>query len=81
MGSAVSQARSVRDAVQPAAAQALELASKGYELGKFGLLDVLDAQRTLFEVKSQLLSSREQAFRAEARLIELFGDADASPQP
>lgn len=81
LSSAVSQARSVRDAVQPAAAQALELASKGYELGKFGLLDVLDAQRTLFEVKSQLLSSREQAFRAEARLIELFGDADASPQP
>ena len=79
--SAVIQAHALRDTVLPSAVQALDFASKGYELGKFGLLDVLDAQRTLFEVRTQLLASREQAFRAEARLIELFGDADASPQP
>lgn len=76
--SAVEEARTLRDTVLPAARQALDIASKGYELGKFGMLDVLDAQRTLFEVQHQTLSSAEQAFRAEARLIELFGE-DAAP--
>jgi len=76
--SAVEQVRALRDTVLPAARQALDIASQGYELGKFGMLDVLDAQRTLFEVQHQTLTSAEQAFRAEARLIELFGQ-EAAP--
>lgn len=70
---AVEQARTQRDTVLPAARQAVDMAGKGYELGKFGILDVLDAQRTLFDAQYQTLSSTEQAFRAEARLIEMFG--------
>lgn len=76
--SAVEAARTLRDTVLPAARQALDIASKGYELGKFGMLEVLDAQRTLFDVRHQALASTEQAFRAEARLIELFGQ-DPTP--
>nr|WP_272875854.1 TolC family protein [Stutzerimonas stutzeri] len=37
----------------PSAQSAYEAASKGFELGKFTFLDVLDAQRTLFQARSQ----------------------------
>lgn len=75
---AIEQHRTLNATVLPAASQALDIAGKGYALGKFGILDVLDAQRTLFDVRHQVLNSAEQAFRAQARLIELFGDAPAS---
>jgi len=39
----------------PSAELAFEASSKGYQEGKFGLLDVLDAQRTLFETRAKYL--------------------------
>ncbi len=39
----------MRDEIIPAARSAFEVTNKGYELGKFGFLEVLDAQRTLFQ--------------------------------
>jgi outer membrane protein, heavy metal efflux system len=39
----------LRDDILPAARSAFEVTNKGYELGKFGFLEVLDAQRTLFQ--------------------------------
>lgn len=39
----------LRDEIIPAAKSAFEVTNKGYELGKFGFLEVLDAQRTLFQ--------------------------------
>lgn len=39
----------LRDEIIPAARSAFEVINKGYELGKFGYLEVLDAQRTLFQ--------------------------------
>lgn len=39
----------LRDEVLPAAKNAFEVANRGYELGKFGFLETLDAQRTLFQ--------------------------------
>jgi outer membrane protein, heavy metal efflux system len=39
----------LRDEILPAARNAFEVTNKGYELGKFGFLEVLDAQRTLFQ--------------------------------
>ena len=41
--------------VLPAAESAFAAAGKGYELGKFGFLDVLDAQRTLFQNRALYL--------------------------
>ena len=38
-----------RGEILPAAKSAFEGTNKGYELGKFGFLEVLDAQRTLFQ--------------------------------
>lgn len=39
----------LRDEVLPGASSAFSVANRGYELGKFGFLEVLDAQRTLFQ--------------------------------
>ncbi|MDE2365595.1 MAG: TolC family protein [Betaproteobacteria bacterium] len=39
----------LRDEIIPAARSAFEVTNKGYELGKFGFLEVLDAQRILFQ--------------------------------
>lgn len=45
--------------ILPAAKSAFEVTSKGYELGRFSFLEVLDAQRTLFQ--NQLLHVRALA--------------------
>ena len=39
----------LRSEILPAARSAFEVTNKGYELGKFGYLEVLDTQRTLFQ--------------------------------
>ena len=49
----------LRDKILPAAKSAFEVTNKGYELGKFGYLEVLDAQRTLFQ--NQILYVRALA--------------------
>ena len=74
LSSALTQAQALREKVLPAARQAFASSTKGYELGKFGFLDVLDAQRTLFEAETQALSAAAQAYQADARLIELLGE-------
>ena len=74
LDSALAQAQTLREKVLPAARQAFAASTKGYELGKFGFLDVLDAQRTLFEAETQALSAAAQAFQADARLLELLGE-------
>ncbi len=45
--------------ILPAAKSAFEVTNKGYELGRFGFLEMLDAQRTLFQ--NQLLYIRALA--------------------
>ncbi|MBA4143520.1 MAG: TolC family protein [Nitrosospira sp.] len=49
----------LRTEILPAAKSAFEVTNKGYELGKFSFLEVLDAQRTLFQ--NQLLYVRALA--------------------
>jgi cobalt-zinc-cadmium efflux system outer membrane protein len=39
----------LRDAVLPGAKSSFDTANKGYQLGKFSFLEMLDAQRTLFQ--------------------------------
>jgi hypothetical protein len=46
------EAQRLKSDILPAARLALDAMSRGYELGKFSFLDVLDAQRTLFQGQS-----------------------------
>jgi len=73
----------LRDEVLPGAQSAYDVAVKGFELGKFDFLDVLDAQRTLFETKSRQLRALAEAQRAATEIDRLLGDPSegAAPQP
>jgi outer membrane protein, heavy metal efflux system len=70
---AADAAHRLRTDVLPAARDALDATSRGYELGKFGLLDVLDAQRTLSQGRSQYVQALANAHRAYAELGRLTG--------
>jgi cobalt-zinc-cadmium efflux system outer membrane protein len=47
--------------------------SRGFELGKFAFLDVLDAQRTLYQEQSRYVQALTTAHRAYAELGRLEG--------
>lgn len=67
------QARQLADEVLPTARTAYELASRGFALGKFAYLDVLDAQRTWSEARSQYLDQLLATHRAAADIDRLLG--------
>lgn len=51
--SAYGEASALKTAVLPGAEEAFSFARQGYDAGKFGYLEVLDAQRTLFDARKQ----------------------------
>lgn len=67
------EATALRDEIVPAAQSAYQAARTGFELGKFGYLDVLDAQRTYFQAKAQYWKALSTAFQAAADLDRLAG--------
>lgn len=58
----------------PGAEWALAAATRGFEQGKFDFLLVLDAQRTLFQVRMQYLDALARAHRARSELDAVIGD-------
>jgi len=67
------EAQLIENEVAPGAEQAWQAARRGYELGKFGLLEVLDAQRTLRQARHQYLKAVAEAYRAMADIERLVG--------
>lgn len=63
----------LRSAVLPGAQQTFDAISEGYRLGRFGLLDVLDAQRTLITARSQELRALSDYHKAVASVERLIG--------
>lgn len=61
--------------ILPGAQSAFDAATKGFEFGKFNYLDVLDAQRTLFQAKSQYINALQEAHQATAEIKRILGDA------
>jgi cobalt-zinc-cadmium efflux system outer membrane protein len=68
-------ATALRDEVLPAAQSAYDTTNEGYRLGKFGFLDLLDAQRTLFEAKKEYINALAAYHRASADMERLIGRA------
>ena len=60
--------------VLPAVEEAFQVATEGYRQGKFGFLDVLDAQRTLFDTKGQYLDALSAYHKAVAETERLIGE-------
>lgn len=65
----------LRGEVLPAARSAYDAATKGFEMGKFSFLEVLDAQRTLFQTRAQYLKSMSDHYRAMADLERIVPPA------
>lgn len=60
--------------ILPGAQSAYQATTTGFEFGKFGFLDVLDAQRTLLQAKSQYLRALSEAHRAGAEIDRILGE-------
>ncbi|MBE0595660.1 MAG: TolC family protein [Desulfuromonadales bacterium] len=73
INSARAEAEALRDDIIPASRQAMESAEYGYRAGKFGILDVLDAQRTLVEAQESYLDALTAFHRAASQLERLLG--------
>jgi cobalt-zinc-cadmium efflux system outer membrane protein len=71
--SAHAQVQMFEQDVLPGAREVYDVTVKGYQLGKFGLIEVLDAQRTLFEARAQVLNARLDAQLAAAEIERLQG--------
>ncbi len=59
--------------ILPAAEQAFEAIDIGYRAGKFSFLEVLDAQKTLFEVKGQYIEELAAYHLAKTEVERLIG--------
>ena len=81
LAAASAEVRLLRDTVLPGAQSAYDAATKGFELGKFNVLDVLDAQRTLFQAQASHLRARGDALRAAIEVDRLLGDGESTAVP
>lgn len=67
---------SFNQTILPAAQNAVDTATRGFEMGKFNFLDVLDAQRTLISARTQYIQAIAEATDAWVRIERIFGDVD-----
>jgi cobalt-zinc-cadmium efflux system outer membrane protein len=74
LSSAFGEATTLKNEVLPGAQRAFDAASEGYWQGKFGFLDVLDAQRTLFEARGRYLEALVAYHQAVAEVERLIGE-------
>jgi cobalt-zinc-cadmium efflux system outer membrane protein len=73
LGAVASEIEALRTSILPGARSAYDAATKGYQLGRFGILDVLDAQRTLFQARAQYVRALSEYHRGAAELERLAG--------
>lgn len=72
------ESTTLQDGILPDARQNYDAAVRGFEFGKFGFLDVLDAQRTLFQARFQYLNALQRAHQSIAELTGLLGELPAN---
>lgn len=67
--------------ILPSAQSAVDTATRGFEMGKFGFLEVLDAQRTLIAARGQYLESLALATDAKVAMERIYGDLTSMRGP
>jgi cobalt-zinc-cadmium efflux system outer membrane protein len=72
MDAAYFQAETLNEKIMPSANKAFRLAREGYGLGRFPYLEVLDAQRSLFDVKQQYIASLKEFHTSKAQVERLI---------
>ncbi len=79
LNSAREAAQTLQTEILPGAQSAFDAANKGFQFGKFNYLDVLDAQRTLFQARSQYVNALLEAHQAVADIKRIVGSGTGSP--
>jgi len=77
LNTARQEVETLRRDILPGAQSAYVAATRGFELGKFSFLDVLDAQRTSFQAQSHYLRALAEAHRSAAEIQRILGEAPA----
>lgn len=73
LAASLEETRSYQDEIIPSARKAYAQADDGYSRGAFSFLDLLDAQRTLYEVQQARLDSLLSVYEAKAQTDFLMG--------
>ena len=73
------QVRTMREDILPRAQRVFDAAVTGFEAGKFSFLDVLDAQRTLLQIRTQYIQALYDRYRAVADLGRYVDTDGATP--
>jgi cobalt-zinc-cadmium efflux system outer membrane protein len=74
LAQAQARALTLRDEIIPRAERAFRLTEEGYRAGKFGRLDVLEAEQTLLDAKSQYTDALAEYHKAAAQVGGLIGE-------
>jgi len=69
----------LRTQVLPGAKIAFEATREGYSLGKFGYLEALDSQRTLFNARAEYINALAKYHNARSHVERLIGESVATP--
>lgn len=77
---ALREAELISADILPGAESTYRAASRGFELGKFSFLEVLDAQRTLFQSQNQYLRAVAESHRASAEIARIVGTPQAAQE-
>jgi len=72
---------SLRAEVVPGAERAYQAMTEGYRFGKFDFLEVLDSQRTLFQVRLKYLQALVNYHKAVADVERLVGTVQGASSP
>ncbi|WAT31895.1 TolC family protein [Pseudomonas sp. GXZC] len=75
---AMQEVESYDKTILPSAQLAVDTATRGFEMGKFGFIEVLDAQRTLIVARGQYLDSLAAATNARAQVERVYGDVGSN---
>ncbi|MFN4329536.1 MAG: TolC family protein [Limnobacter sp.] len=75
---ALQEVSDIQKEILPGAQSALDATTRGFELGKFNFLDVLDAQRTLFLARGQYVRALGDVQRTVAEVEAILGPQGAS---
>lgn len=70
---AANEVESFSQVILPAARTAVDSASRGFEMGKFAFLDVLDAQRTLIDARTRYLEALAAGSEARVAIERIYG--------
>lgn len=73
LANAYDEATSIRDIALPPAAEAFNVTRSAFENGDLSLIDLLDAQRTLFDLQTRLVDALIDYHQAAAEIESLIG--------